>query len=81
MVLCWSPMVSLESLERRVSGKEKEAFIQFMKSMLTWLPEERKTAKKVGWGSMVTLRIRSTVFPADHQLGRYEFSGEVKRIQ
>ncbi|PKY09121.1 kinase domain protein [Aspergillus campestris IBT 28561] len=41
------PLVSLESVERRLSGQEKASFIQFMRSMLKWLPEERKTAKQL----------------------------------
>lgn len=41
------PSVSLESLEKRLVGREKELFIQFMRSMLKWLPEERKTAKEL----------------------------------
>ncbi|PLB37392.1 putative protein kinase [Aspergillus candidus] len=39
-------LVSLESLERRLSGQEKASFIQFIKSMLEWLPEGRKTARQ-----------------------------------
>ncbi|KLJ06594.1 hypothetical protein EMPG_17908 [Blastomyces silverae] len=41
------PSVSLESLESRLSGQEKESFIQFMRSMLKWLPEERRTARQL----------------------------------
>jgi hypothetical protein len=41
------PLVSLESLEERLTGHEKELFIQFMRSMLKWLPEERRTAKQL----------------------------------
>ncbi|KAJ5640608.1 hypothetical protein N7528_000233 [Penicillium herquei] len=41
------PQVSLGSLEKRLSGSEKEQFISFLKSMLRWLPEERKTAKQL----------------------------------
>ncbi|KAL3474256.1 kinase domain protein [Aspergillus californicus] len=41
------PLASLESLERRLSGQEKGPFIQFMRSMLKWLPEERKTARQL----------------------------------
>ncbi|THC93688.1 hypothetical protein EYZ11_006832 [Aspergillus tanneri] len=41
------PSVSLESLERRLSGQEKESFLRFMRSMLKWLPEERKTANQL----------------------------------
>ncbi|KAJ5732598.1 hypothetical protein N7493_004079 [Penicillium malachiteum] len=41
------PQVSLDSLEKRLSGSEKEQFISFLKSMLRWLPEERKTAKQL----------------------------------
>ncbi|KAE8351352.1 kinase domain protein [Aspergillus coremiiformis] len=41
------PSVSLESLEKRLSGQEKKEFIKFMRSMLKWLPEERKTARQL----------------------------------
>ncbi|TPX22276.1 hypothetical protein DIZ76_014144 [Coccidioides immitis] len=41
------PSISLEGLERRLSGQEKATFIQFMRSMLKWLPEERSTAKQL----------------------------------
>ncbi|POR33360.1 Serine/threonine-protein kinase SRPK [Tolypocladium paradoxum] len=41
------PSVSLRSLEKRLSGQEKELFIQFMRSMLKWLPEECRTAKQL----------------------------------
>ncbi|KAI9932292.1 hypothetical protein MW887_009804 [Aspergillus wentii] len=41
------PAVSLDSLEKRLSGTEKEAFIRFISSMLRWLPDERKTAKQL----------------------------------
>lgn len=36
--------VSLELLERRLAGTEKEVFLGFMRSMLKWMPEERWTA-------------------------------------
>ncbi|KAL1872036.1 hypothetical protein VTK73DRAFT_1704 [Phialemonium thermophilum] len=39
------PDVSLDSLEKRLSGQEKYDFLRFMRSMLRWLPEERITAK------------------------------------
>ena len=41
------PDVTLETLEKRLTGEEKGGFVQFMKSMLGWLPEERKTAKQL----------------------------------
>jgi hypothetical protein len=41
------PSVSLECLEKRLTGQEKTLFIQFMRSMLRWLPEERRTAKQL----------------------------------
>ncbi|OJJ95661.1 hypothetical protein ASPACDRAFT_54973 [Aspergillus aculeatus ATCC 16872] len=41
------PMISLGSLKKRLAGEEKAEFIQFMMSMLKWLPEERKTAKQL----------------------------------
>lgn len=41
------PPVSLESWEVRLSGREKEMFIRFMRSMLKWVPEERRTARQL----------------------------------
>ncbi|OBT41194.1 hypothetical protein VE00_08106 [Pseudogymnoascus sp. WSF 3629] len=41
------PLVSLDGLEKRLSGHEKQLFIQFMGSMLKWMPEERKNAKQL----------------------------------
>ena len=34
-------------MERRLVGQEKELFFKFMRAMLEWLPEERKTAKEL----------------------------------
>lgn len=41
------PPVSLETLETRLVGEEKELFLGFIRSMLKWMPEERKTAKQL----------------------------------
>ncbi len=41
------PTASLDVLEKRLSGNEKVLFIQFLTSMLKWLPEERATAKEL----------------------------------
>lgn len=41
------PSASLETLESRLSGQEKELFLGFIRSMLRWLPEERKTARQL----------------------------------
>ncbi|OGM49561.1 protein kinase domain protein [Aspergillus bombycis] len=41
------PSVSLEALEKRLGGEEKELFLAFVRSMLQWMPEERKTAKQL----------------------------------
>lgn len=38
---------ALEEQEKRFTGEEKEAFLQFMRSTLTWMPEDRKTAKEL----------------------------------
>ncbi|KAL2063945.1 hypothetical protein VTL71DRAFT_4439 [Oculimacula yallundae] len=38
---------SLELWETRLEGENKDMFIQMMKSMLTWKPEDRKTAKQM----------------------------------
>ncbi|KAK5102478.1 hypothetical protein LTR70_000334 [Exophiala xenobiotica] len=39
--------VTLEDLEVRLEEPEKGAFLKFIRSMLTWLPEERKTAREL----------------------------------
>ena len=39
--------LSLEGSEENLEGKNKELFLQFMRSMLRWLPEERKTAREL----------------------------------
>ncbi|GAB1318546.1 hypothetical protein MFIFM68171_08756 [Madurella fahalii] len=41
------PSVSLESLEKRLAARENEHFLHFMRSMLKWLPEKRRTAKQL----------------------------------
>lgn len=41
------PLRSLEGLEKRLSGSEKECFLDFLRSMLKWVPEERKTARQL----------------------------------
>lgn len=41
------PMFSLETLEKRLSGGEKEVFLKFIRSMLKWMPGERMAAKEV----------------------------------
>ena len=39
--------LSLEELETNVQGKEKEPFLQFLRSMMRWVPEEKKTAREL----------------------------------
>ncbi|KAI2794585.1 hypothetical protein POX_a01184 [Penicillium oxalicum] len=41
------PPTSLENLEKRLSRTEKDSFLHFVRSMLRWLPEERKTARQL----------------------------------
>ena len=41
------PSESLESLERRLEAPEKEQFLKFIRSMLQWLPEKRRTAREL----------------------------------
>lgn len=41
------PQVSLESQEMRLLGREQGSFLEFIRSMLQWLPEERRTAKQL----------------------------------
>lgn len=37
--------VSLEQSEKFLKGRNKEMFLAFMRGMLQWRPEDRKTAK------------------------------------
>ncbi|KAI9790543.1 MAG: hypothetical protein M1816_005050 [Peltula sp. TS41687] len=41
------PVTSLAKVETRLQGQDKELFLRFIRSMLQWLPEERKTAKEL----------------------------------
>ncbi|CAG8956198.1 hypothetical protein HYFRA_00012115 [Hymenoscyphus fraxineus] len=38
---------SLEAVEENLDGKDKEMFLRFVKSMLQWEPEKRKTAREL----------------------------------
>ncbi|CAG8973431.1 hypothetical protein HYALB_00006457 [Hymenoscyphus albidus] len=38
---------SLEAVEENLDGKDKEMFLNFVKSMLQWEPEKRKTAREL----------------------------------
>jgi len=41
------PDINLEQLERRLEGADKDGFLQFIRKMLCWVPEDRLTAKEV----------------------------------
>ncbi|KAI9760057.1 MAG: hypothetical protein M4579_001890 [Chaenotheca gracillima] len=41
------PQISLEGSEENLEGRNQELFLQFMRSMLRWVPEERKTAREL----------------------------------
>ncbi|KAI9842414.1 MAG: hypothetical protein M1837_007159 [Sclerophora amabilis] len=41
------PAISLEASERNLEGKNKVLFLQFMRKMLRWVPEERESAKEL----------------------------------
>jgi serine/threonine protein kinase len=41
------PSSSLEAAEENLIGKDKELFLNFIKSMLQWEPEKRKTAREL----------------------------------
>ncbi|MCJ1317097.1 hypothetical protein MMC15_002419 [Xylographa vitiligo] len=41
------PEISFEKSEEYLDGKNKELFLQFMRKMLCWVPEERKTAREL----------------------------------
>ena len=38
---------SLEEEEENLEGKEKVIFLQFLRKMIQWVPEERKSAKEL----------------------------------
>ncbi|KAI0278744.1 kinase-like domain-containing protein [Russula brevipes] len=39
------PMLNLEEAEKRLDGEEKKLFLDFVRKMLKWKPEERSSAK------------------------------------
>jgi len=39
--------INLERSEEFLEGKNKEMFLDFMRGMLQWRPEDRKTAKEL----------------------------------
>ncbi|KAI1951440.1 hypothetical protein LOZ12_005829 [Ophidiomyces ophidiicola] len=41
------PDISLEGLEKRLTGNDKEAFLTFLRQMLCWKPEERPSAGEI----------------------------------
>jgi len=41
------PPISLEGSEENLEGRNRELFLQFMRSMLRWTPEERKPAREL----------------------------------
>ncbi|KAI6779942.1 Serine/threonine-protein kinase SRPK [Emericellopsis cladophorae] len=41
------PPTSLEQLEKRLEGNDKELFIDFMNKMLQWAPEDRQTPEEL----------------------------------
>lgn len=40
-------MISLEGAEENLEGKNKESFLHFVRTMLRWVPEERKSAREL----------------------------------
>lgn len=40
------PDINLEQLEQRLEGDDKIAFLQYIRTMLRWIPEERLTAEE-----------------------------------
>ncbi|KAK2809434.1 hypothetical protein FQN50_003893 [Emmonsiellopsis sp. PD_5] len=41
------PDISFEDLETRLAGNDKVLFLKFIRSMLSWLPEDRRTAREL----------------------------------
>jgi len=43
------PATDLESAEQRLSGVEKEQFLNFISKMLQWKPEDRASLDDIFW--------------------------------
>ncbi len=43
------PDTSLELMDHRLEGEEKQQFIAFMRKMLQWNPEDRQDSEGVYW--------------------------------
>lgn len=41
------PKVTLEDVEKRLKGEEKVLFLNFVRKMLKWKPEERSSAREL----------------------------------
>jgi serine/threonine-protein kinase SRPK3 len=41
------PDINLEQLEQRLEGEDKQGYLQFIRRMLCWIPEERPTAEEL----------------------------------
>lgn len=41
------PNISLEDSEEQLNGANKALFLDFMRKMLQWIPEDRQTAKQL----------------------------------
>lgn len=41
------PRTSLEEEEENLEGEEQSSFLRFIRRMLQWLPEDRKSAKEL----------------------------------
>lgn len=41
------PDITLETSEGQLEGKDKVEFLDFIRKMLRWIPEERQTAKQL----------------------------------
>ncbi|RAL15179.1 putative serine/threonine-protein kinase [Aspergillus homomorphus CBS 101889] len=50
------PSRSLEDTAPFLEGKDREAFLSFARQMLTWIPEERKTARELADHPFLKLR-------------------------
>ncbi|RAH43521.1 uncharacterized protein BO95DRAFT_465906 [Aspergillus brunneoviolaceus CBS 621.78] len=41
------PATSLQEVEENLTGENQQMFLEFMRSMLQWIPEKRKTAQEL----------------------------------
>lgn len=58
----------MERIEKRLSGEDYKTFIQFMRKILRWLPEERPTAAELVYDDFLMQAVFTFSTKADGHL-------------